>query len=299
MTTLAVTAVRISSGITLSYAGWSGPEPTLVLLPGPTDSWRSYRQVLELLPPSFGVVAVSQRGHGDSDKPRTGYRVEDFASDVLPFLDALDVQQTVIVGHSGSCLVARRVALDHADRVAGLVLEASPTTLKGNAALDRFVDTTLSTMTDPIDSNLARSFIADTSSDDLPASLLDELTTELLKVPATVWKQTFAGLQVYDDTAELERINVPALLAWGSVDGLVTRSMQADLAARIPGAKLRIYEGMGHTPRWEDPNRFATDVADFVMAIATRRHRRPRLGENFSKSQGSPLDAHRSPPVPW
>jgi pimeloyl-ACP methyl ester carboxylesterase len=268
MTTLAVTAVRIRSGVTLSYAGWSGPEPTLVLLPGPTDSWRSYRQVLELLPRSLGVVAVSQRGHGDSDKPQTGYRVEDFASDVLPFLDALDVQQAVIVGHSGSCLVARRVALDHADRVAGLVLEASPTTLKGYAALDRFIDTALPTLTDPIDSTFARSFIADTSSNDLPAPLLDEMTTELLKVPATVWKQTFAGLQLYDDTAELERLRVPTLLAWGSADGLVTRSMQDDLVARIPDAQLRIYEGMGHTPRWEDPDRFATDVAGFVKAIA-------------------------------
>jgi pimeloyl-ACP methyl ester carboxylesterase len=271
MTSLAVTAVRISTGITLSCAGWSGPEPTLVLLPGPIDSWRSYRRVLELLPRSLGVVALSQRGHGESDKPQTGYHVEDFASDVLPFLDAVDVQRAVIVGHSGSCLVARRVALDHADRVAGLVLEASPTTLKGNAALDSFIDTTVSGLTDPIDWTLARSFIADTSSDELPAPLLDELTTDLLKVPAAVWKQTFRGLQVYDDTAELERITVPALLVWGSADGLVTRSMQDDLAARIPDAKLRIYEGVGHTPRWEDPTRFATDVAHFVKGIAERR----------------------------
>jgi pimeloyl-ACP methyl ester carboxylesterase len=219
----------------------------------------------------LGVVAVSQRGHGDSDRPRTGYRVEDFASDVLPFLDALDLRRTVLVGHSGSCLVARRVALDHADRVAGLVLEASPTTLKGNAALGRFIATTVSTLTDPIDSTFARSFIADTSSDDLPTPLLDELTADLVKVPAAVWKQTFTGLQVYDDRAQLERISVPALLVWGSADGLVTRSMQDDLAARIPDARLRIYEGMGHTPRWEDPTRFATDVADFVNAIAKRR----------------------------
>jgi pimeloyl-ACP methyl ester carboxylesterase len=236
----------------------------LVFLPGPTDSWRSYQPVLERFSPSLRMVAVSQRGHGDSDKPQTGYRVEDFAGDVVPLLDALDVDQAVLAGHSGSCLVARRVALDHTDRVAGLVLEASPTTLMGDANLDRFIESVVSTLTDPIDPAFARSFVADTSSDDLPPALLDELTAESLKVPAGVWKQVFAGLQAYDDMAELERINVPTLLVWGDADGLVSRAMQDALVERIRGAELRSYAGVGHTPRWEDPARFATDVAEFV-----------------------------------
>ena len=83
------------------------------MLPGPTDSWRSYQPVLELLPAWVRAVAVSQRGHGESDKPETGHRVEDFAADVVSLLDALHVERAVLVGHSGSCLVARRVALTH------------------------------------------------------------------------------------------------------------------------------------------------------------------------------------------
>jgi non-heme chloroperoxidase len=271
VTSPTIAAVTIGRGIALSYAAWGGCEPTLVFLPGPTDSWRSYCPVLERLSPSVRAIAVSQRGHGDSNKPRTGYRVEDFAGDVVPLLDALSIEQAVLAGHSGSCLVARRVALDHADRVAGLVLEASPTTLNGDANLDRFIKSTVSTLTDPIDPAFARSFVADTSSDDLPPALLDELTAELLKVPAGVWKEAFAGLQMYDDMAELERLSVPTLLVWGDADGLVTRGMQDALAARIRGAQLRIYPGVGHTPRWEQPTRFAADVAEFVMGIADRR----------------------------
>jgi non-heme chloroperoxidase len=120
--------------VTLSFVT-QGDEsgPVLVLLPRPTDSWRSYEPVLERLPSSIKAIAVSQRGHGDSDKPTTGYRVEDFASDVMALLDALGVERAVLGGHSGSCLVARRVAIDKPERVAGLVLEASPTTLRGDA----------------------------------------------------------------------------------------------------------------------------------------------------------------------
>ena len=86
-----------------------------------------------------------------------------------------------------------------------------------------------------------------------------------------MWKQAFAGLQIYDDMAELERLSAPTLLVWGDGDGLVSLRMQDASAVRIRGAQLRIYEGVGHTPRWEDPTRFATDVADFVMGIAGRR----------------------------
>lgn len=271
MTAPTVAAVAISTGVTLSYAAREGSEPTVVFVPGPTDSWRSYHPVLERLSPSLRAIAVSQRGHGDSDKPQTGYRVEDFAGDVIPFLDALGVERAVIAGHSGSCLVARRVALDHPDRVAGLVLEAAPTTLKGDANLDRFIDTVVSTLTDPIDPAVARSFVADTSSEDVPPAFVDELAAELSKVPAGVWKQTFAALQTYDDMADVERIRVPTLLLWGDADGLVTRAMQDALVERIRGAQLRIYEGVGHTPRWEDPTRYAADIADFATRIAGPR----------------------------
>jgi pimeloyl-ACP methyl ester carboxylesterase len=234
------------------------------------DSWRSYSPVLDRFSPSIAVVAVSQRGHGDSDKPQTGYGVEDFAGDLEQLLDRLGIEQAVVAGHSGSCLVARRVALEHPERVAGLVLEASPTTLRGNPNLDGFVESVVSTLRDPIDPAFARSFVAETSSENLPPALLAELTAELLKVPARVWRETFFGLQTYDDMVQVERIAVPTLLVWGDADQLVTREMQNSLARRIRGAELRIYEGVGHTPRWEDPVRFAHDVAAFVERSAGR-----------------------------
>jgi pimeloyl-ACP methyl ester carboxylesterase len=214
---------------------------------------------------------VSQRGHGDSDKPSTGYAVEDFAADVPPLLDALGIERAVLVGHSGSCLVVRRVAIDHPDRVAGLVLEASPTSLRGNAGLLEFVESTVASLEDPIDPAFARSFVTDTSSGQLASEVVDELVGELLEVPAQVWKETFAGLLSYDDLDEIERITVPTLLLWGDADGLVDRDMQMMLIEHIRGAELVVYHGVGHTPRWEDPTRFAADVVAFA-----ERARQPR-----------------------
>ena len=261
-------AVTLASGLRLSYADQgAAADPALVLLPGPTDSWRSYQPVLDRLPRELRTVSVSQRGHGDSDKPDDGYRVEDFAADVAPLLDACGIERAVLAGHSGSCLVARRVAIDHPDRVAGLVLEASPTTLRDDARLLDFVDGVVSKLEDPIGLDVARSFIADTSAAGIDPGLADLLVAELLEVPARVWRGTFSGLLRYDDTRELGRIEAPTLLVWGDADGFVSREMQEQLRRSIPAARLLVYEGAGHTPRWEDPARFSRDLAAFVRAL--------------------------------
>ncbi|HEX2040540.1 MAG TPA: alpha/beta hydrolase [Acidimicrobiales bacterium] len=263
--TAAASTVTIAGELTLSYAeqGHASDLPVL-LLPGPTDSWRSYRGTLDHLPSSVRAVALSQRGHGDSDKPETGYRVEDFATDVLAFLDALAIERVVLVAHSGSCLVARRVALERPDRVAGLVLEASPSTLRDDAGLRRFVDSVVSTLADPVGRDVARSFAAGTSSGTVADDTLEGIVDEVVKVPVRVWRETFADLLQYDDLSELGRIDAPTLLVWGDADGLVGRDAQEQLLDGLGDARLMVYAGVGHTPRWEDPPRFASDVADFV-----------------------------------
>jgi pimeloyl-ACP methyl ester carboxylesterase len=265
---LASSTVTLATGLTLSYAA-KGDEsaPLIVLLPGPTDSWRSYQPVLDRLPSSIRAIAVSPRGHGDSDKPATGYRVEDFAADVVPLLDAFAVERAVVAGHSGSCLVARRLAIHHPERVAGLVLEASPLTLRGDAGLKGFVESVVSDLADPIDPAVARSFVAETSSETLATDLVDQLIGELLKVPAHVWKEMFGRLLAYDDVAELGRITAPTLLVWGDGDGFVGRDAQETLVARIRSADLLVYQNIGHTPRWEDPTRFARDVTCFIEQL--------------------------------
>ena len=257
--------VKLASGLTLSYAEQGDRSgPALVLLPGPTDSWRSYQSVLEAIPLWIRTIAVSQRGHGDSDKPAFGYRVQDFATDVVSLLDALRVGRAVLVGHSGSCFVARRVAVDHPSRVVGLVLEASPTTLHADPGLTAFGESVLSGLTDPIDPDFARAVLVDTSSGDLGSEVTNQLVGELVKVPALVWREMFAALLEYDDTAELARITVPTLMIWGDEDPIVGREMQDQLAEQLPVGELIVYSGVGHTPRWEEPSRFAADVAAFV-----------------------------------
>ena len=49
--------------------------------------------------------------------------------------------------------------------------------------------------------------------------------------------------------------------------------MQEELLRLVPGAALLEYEGIGHTPRWEDPARFASDLAAFAVVTGARGDR--------------------------
>jgi non-heme chloroperoxidase len=256
--------VPLATHVSLAYVD-VGPRSSdvLILLPGLSDSWRSYELVLPHLPSTFRTIAVSQRGHGDSDKPESGYTVRDFAADLEALLDALAIRRAVIAGHSSGSIVARRFALDHPKRVAGLVLEGSFVKLGEGGEQFR---ARLASLADPISREFARDFASATFGRPVAKEFVDAMIDENLKAPARVWRETFTSLLDYDDSAEASKLDVRTLVLWGDRDAIIDRTATDALARSFRDSKLVVYEGIGHTPHWEDPARFAHDVTAFVEA---------------------------------
>lgn len=259
----------LPGGLELPYAeGGDGAGRPVVLLHGYTDSWRSFEPVLPHFPVSIRAVAPTQRGHGDAGRPAEGYRLQDFAGDLAAFLDALGIGPAVIVGHSMGSAVAQRFALDHPKRVAGLVLAGSFATARGNAAVQGLWDDAVTGLGEPVDPGFAREFQAATLARPVPAAFLDMVVAESLKVPARVWRAALAGLLEADHSAELRHIDRPTLALWGDRDGFFPRTDQDALLEALPRAQLLVYEGAGHGLHWEEPERFARNVAAFVETVA-------------------------------
>jgi len=264
--------IRVAGDICLPYVERGSATGTPVLfLHGLTDSWRSFEEVLAHLPDSVRGIAVTQRGHGDATRPDTGYRSIDFAEDVDRILDALAIDRAVLVGHSSHCFVAERYAVDRPERVLGLVLIGAPATLRDRSDLREVLET-LESLTDPIDPLFVRSFVQGTYHRPLPASFVDDMVAESLKVPAFVWREAFAALPEAELTGELSSIGAPVLLVWGDRDSIVSRQDQDALLRRIPGASLLVYEGTGHSPHWEEPARFARDLGLFLETQVRSRN---------------------------
>jgi len=238
----------------------------VVFLHGVTDSWRSWELVLPHLPPWIRALALSQRGHGESDRP-ADYRARDFAEDIAAFGDALGLDRFLLVGHSMGATNAQRFAIDHPDRVRGLILVASFAGFSDNPVTEEFWSSELARLEDPIPEALARGFQLGTLARRVPDEYLDAVVAESRKVPARVWRACFAAFREDECTSELGRIRAPTLLIWGDRDAFARRSDQDALLAAIEGSRLAVYAGAGHAVHWEEPRRFADEVAAFCEAL--------------------------------
>jgi non-heme chloroperoxidase len=261
-----VKRAALSTGVTLEYVEQGAGAP-VVLLHGVTDSWRSFDPLLAALPPTVHAYAVTQRGHGGSDKPAAGYRYADFAADVVAFLDAVGVPKAVIVGHSMGAVVALRVACTAPERVAGLFLLGAVPTWAEHSELQSLWDAAIGTFADPIDRGFVHEFQASTVARPLDEAWLDVFVAESLKAPARVWRAAFAELLHGDFSAELSNITAPTVVLWGDRDGLARRAERDALTAALPGAQVVDDTGGGHAIHWETPARVAGDIVRFVAGL--------------------------------
>jgi non-heme chloroperoxidase len=265
---LVLDTVALPNGIVLPFVehGDRAGVP-VVLLHGITDSWHSFEPVLPHLPASIRAFALTLRGHGDATRPATGYHPRDFAADVAAFLDSQGLNSAVIAGHSMGSTVALRFALDFPERTHGLVPMGAFVRYATNPVMVDFWETVVSGLEDPIDPDLAREFQESTLAKPIPAAFLETAIAESLKVPARVWRDALAGLLDDEHAAQLGGVRAPTLLVWGDRDAFVPASDQRFLLSTIPGSRLVTYPA-GHALHWEEPARFAADLAAFAESLS-------------------------------
>src|SRR5215469_610667 len=110
-----------TSGPTLSVRDRPGGEPAILAMHGLASNARWWDLVGAELAPAHRVVAVDLRGHGQSDRPETGYDFDTVVADVREVVEALTPRPLVVAGHSWGASVALAYAAAHAERVLGAV----------------------------------------------------------------------------------------------------------------------------------------------------------------------------------
>jgi non-heme chloroperoxidase len=265
MMTYKIKSVEISGHITLPYVeqGKATGVPVL-LLHGFAGSHRSFEPVLQHLPESIHAFALTQRGHGEASKPTSGYRLHNLAADVAAFMDILELESAVVVGHSMGSAVVQRFAMDYPDKTLGLTLVGTCVTKPGDPDVQAFWDSTVSKLADPIDPDFLRGFGNSLFAQPIPQATFETLVEDVHQVPARVWQALWQGRLTTDLSSALDQINAPTLIVWGDQDSRCPRSDQDTLVEAIPDARLLVYRGAGHGLHVEEPERFAADLAAFI-----------------------------------
>ena len=259
----AADAAVLKSGVRLHYLQ-QGPVsgPAVIMLHGYSDSSFSFSRVLPLLPSSVRVIVPDLRGHGESARTSDGYSMDAMARDVIDLMDVLNVPKATLVGHSMGSFVARRAASLAPERISQILLAGAAVSPRNAAVLD--VQRAVSALQDPVDRSFVREFQYSTVAKPVPAEFMDRVITESLKLDAATWKAVIAGLVDY--TPAESEIAVPVLVLAGDRDAVFSLADQRALGERIAGARVKVLEGIGHTPQWEDPHRFAAELLAFVTA---------------------------------
>jgi pimeloyl-ACP methyl ester carboxylesterase len=238
--------------------------PTVVVAHGFFEDARCKRQLVDALAADgVDVVAYDARGHGHSDAPETGYAPADRVADLLGVLDALDLEDPVLYGHSMGGSTVAKAAAEHPARVAGVVME-DPAGLRWPPEFD--LDDVADDLIDDVREDLAKSFDelldAYEEIDDEPASAADEIPPALYATFARsdqrqsehVAEITRQGHPALDHV--FPAIDVPTLVlrrdqheAPDAVrDGSPTaeRAKDLEIAATLPNGRLVHVPGAGH-----------------------------------------------------
>jgi pimeloyl-ACP methyl ester carboxylesterase len=232
-------------------------------------SWRRQMADGTALAERFRLVAVDLRGHGDSDKPLEAYGDSKlWADDVAAVIDGLRLDRPVLVGWSyAGVVMADYLSVHGEDAIAGTSWVDAVFMLgrPGRAHLgDEFVALVPGFYsTDAGESVAALSTFVRMCVHDEPEP---EDVFYALGYNAVVPPHVRRGLfsRTLDHSGTLARLTTPALVTHGSQDVIVLPSSGQAIADTIPGAELSRYEGVGHSPFLEAPERFNAELAAFV-----------------------------------
>ena len=260
----------------------AGSGPAILLIHGIGDNSTTWSTVQTKLAQRFTVIAPDLLGHGRSDKPRADYSVAAYANGMRDLLSVLDIDSVTVVGHSLGGGVAMQFAYQFPQLVNRLILV-------GAGGVTKDVNLALRVAAMPMGSEalaLLRLPLV------LPTLQAVGRCSGALLGSTRVGRDIHEALRILSDLPEptassafartlravvdwrgqvvtmLDRCyltqSVPVQLIWGSHDSVIPVSHAEMAHAAMPGSQLEIFQGSGHFPFHDDPDRFVEVVEQFI-----------------------------------
>jgi len=275
---LSVDSVITEDGTRIHFKDW-GTGPAVVFSHGwplQGDAWED--QMIFLASHGYRVIAHDRRGHGLSSQPWGGNDMDTYADDLATLLNALDVKEATLVGHStGGGEVARYIGRHGSARVKKAVLVGAvpPQMVKsatnpGGLPMEVFDGIRAGVLADR--SQFFKDLTLPFYGYNRPGAKVSE------GVRDTFWAQ---GMQCgiknaydcvkqfseVDFTEDLKKIDVPVLVVHGSDDQIVPIDAAGKASAKIiKNAKLVIYEGAPHGLPTTHKDKLNADLLEFLQS---------------------------------
>ncbi|MGQ3675442.1 alpha/beta fold hydrolase [Xanthobacter sp. TB0139] len=255
-----------ANGIRHHYLHYAGPGPALVLVPGITSPAITWGFVAERLAEVFNVYVFDARGRGlSSSGPELDYSLDAMADDVVAILDALKLDNAIILGHSMGARIAIRAAAKDASRMGRLVLVDPPVSGPGRRAypskLPWYVDS-IRLAEKGMDAEAMRAFCP-TWTEEQRALRAEWLHT--CYEPAIV--TAFEGFHTDDIHQDLPKLDMPVSLMIAGRGGVIEAADEAEITTLNPAIRSARVPNAGHMIPWDDFDGFF-DALDTLLGTS-------------------------------
>jgi len=258
----------------------TGEGSAVLFIHGLLGSHQNWTHLVDVLAADHRVVAPDLFGHGASAKPRGDYSLGAHAASLRDLLDQLGIDRVTLVGHSLGGGIAMQFCYLFPGRVERLVLVSS-------GGLGRSVSPLLRSATLPgaewvlplvasrwvreraeaagrgvarlgwrAGPDLVEGWRGFTGLTDVDARRAFLATVRAVIDPG--------GQTVTAHDHLPMAVEIPTLVVWGTRDRMIPAWHAASAAQAIAGSRVELFEGAGHFPHLDDPERFAEVLADFI-----------------------------------
>ena len=233
------------------------------------DHW--YDQV-PALSEKFQLLVFDNRGIARSSDPGGPFSTRDMAADTTALMDAVGIEKAHVLGYSMGGMIAQEMALNHAHRIAGLILVATDCgislRIKAKPEASRRFSEMIRLGTDEAKVAAADCLFAKQTFERKP-EVIQRYTDVSQRFPASqkILAKQWAAVTQHDACSRLPNIAAPTLAMTGSEDELIPPQNAALLAEKIPSAQMISIDGGGHLFLIEQPRQFNQAVINFLEGL--------------------------------
>ena len=259
------------NGLRFHFLDWgTRGAPPMLLLHGGAQTAHSWDEVAPDLARDHHVLALDQRGHGDTDwAPERHYRRDDFVADILAFLDDRDWKRPTLVALSLGGLNSIAFAAAHPERIAGLiVVDVTPTISEtgGKAIAAQLATRDFASFDEAVARALAFNPLRSAE------NIRNRLRHALRQGADGRWSYKFdpgigsGGLETDFERlwGQVREIRCPTLLVRGAQSAILSREAAARFMRELPGSTVVEVPGAGHSVMGDNPTGFIGAVRPFL-----------------------------------
>jgi len=250
------------NGIQLNVRDQGQGEPALLFLHYWGGSSRTWELVIDRLKTDFRCVAYDQRGWGESDKPETGYTMQDLAEDAEGLIRSLGLSRYVLIGHSMGGKAAQLLASKQPEGLEALILVApAPPTPINLTKAERTQRIQAYQRREAVEFLIPNVLTAVP----LSAQIREQIIEDTLK-GATPAKYAWPEKGLAEDISQAVRnVSVPTLVLGGENDRVEQiETLERELLPNIPTARMTIIRETGHLSPLEVPEKVASEIRAFL-----------------------------------